>query len=417
MAMRLDVESVRSRFPALARAIGDRAVAYLDGAAGSQVPQTVIDAVADYLVHHNANRGGVIATSHETDRLMDEAHQALADFVGAGDPSEIAFGQNMTSLTFALSRALSRTWRAGDEVIVSRLDHDANVTPWVLAARDVGAIVRHIEIHEEDCTLDLESLKKQLSSRTRLVAVGYASNAVGTINPVAEICRLAREAGAKTFIDAVHYAPHGRIDVGAIGCDFLACSAYKFFGPHVGVLWGRRELMESLEAYKLRPAPNPLPGKWMTGTQNHEGICGAAAAVEYVASVGGESVVDRGRQSRPYMLTAAFETIRAHEIEIGDRLLCGLREMSRLKLWGISDSSRWSERVPTFSLTHATRTPKEMGERLAAQGLFGWPGNHYALPLTERLGLEPHGTLRLSLLHYNTGEEVDRLLGALREFA
>jgi cysteine desulfurase family protein (TIGR01976 family) len=416
MSAKWDLEVIRSRFPALARTIAGRPVAYFDGAAGSQVPQTVIDAVADYLAHHNANRGGVIATSHETDRLMDEAHQALADFVGANEPHEIAFGQNMTSLTFALSRALSRAWRPGDEVIVSRLDHDANVTPWTLAARDAGAIVRHIDIHEEDCTLDLDSFRKQLSDRTRLVAVGYASNAVGTINPVEVICRMAREAGATTFIDAVHFAPHGRIKVGAIGCDFLACSAYKFFGPHVGVLWGRRELMDSLEAYKLRPAPNSLPGKWMTGTQNHEGICGAAAAVDYLSSIGGASAADSGRHSRPYALTTAFEAIRTHEMEMGDRLLRGLSDLPKFRIWGITNSARWSERVPTFSVTHALFTPNQIAVPLAEQGLFSWPGNHYALPLTERLGLEPHGTLRLSLLHYNTAQEVDRLLAALREF-
>lgn len=406
----LDLNSLRGRFPALARVQEGRTVAYFDGAAGSQVPQSVIDAVGDYLAHHNANRGGVIATSRETDERMDSAHRALADLLGAADPGEICFGQNMTSLTFALSRALGQTWSSGDEILVTRLDHDANVSPWVLAARDAGANIRHVEIREDDCTIDLARLTSLLNRRTKLVAVGYASNAVGTINPVREICTRAKSVGAFTFVDAVHFAPHGRINVGAIGCDFLACSAYKFFGPHVGVLWGRRVLLESLSAYKLRPSPRMIPGKWMTGTQNHEGICGAAAAVDYLASLGGGA-------TRVEQLDDAFARIRQHESTIGERLLTGLRELRDFRLWGIRESNRWSERVPTFSLTHATRTPAEIATRLAEQGLFSWPGNHYALPLTERLNLEPHGTLRLSLLHYNTTEEIDRLLEALREFS
>ncbi|MBX3441508.1 MAG: cysteine desulfurase-like protein [Planctomyces sp.] len=405
-----DPAVARDRFPALQRTDRGGPLVYFDGAAGSQCPASVADAVRDYLLAHNANRGNVIVTSVETDERMEAAHRALADFLGVSDPGEIAFGQNMTSLTFALSRALGRTWDVGDEVLVTRLDHDANVTPWMLAARDAGAVVRHVDIHPEDCTLDLDSLRSQLTDRTRLVAVGYASNAVGTINPVREICRLARDAGALSFIDAVHYAPHGQLQAQDLGCDFLACSAYKFFGPHVGVLWGRRSQLETLDAYRLRPAPQDLPGRWMTGTQNHEGICGAAAAVEYVASLGeGTTRVER--------LGAAWRTLREHEVAIGDRLLRGLRDLPAFRLWGISDSSRWDERVPTFSLTHRERTPRELATALAGRGILTWPGNHYALPLTERLGLEPQGTLRISLLHYNTAEEVDRLLEALRTLA
>jgi cysteine desulfurase family protein (TIGR01976 family) len=404
-----DVAALRSRFPALRRPHNGQPAAYFDGAAGSQVPQSVIDAVADVLTHHNANRGSAIPTSREADQRIEEAHRALADFLGATSPAEIVFGQNMTSLTFALSRTLARTWKPGDEIIVTRLDHDANVTPWTLAARDAGAIVHTVEFREVDCTLDVESLLSRLNPRTRLVAVGYASNAVGTVNPIANICRQAKAAGALTFVDAVHYAPHGRIDVAALGCDFLACSPYKFFGPHLGVMYGRLEHLERLEAYKLRPAPSQSPVKWMTGTQSHESIWGAATAVEYLASLSGESSGPRTQR-----LDAAFERIQAYERSIGDRLLAGLRELKRFRLWGIADSSRWNERVPTFSVTHESLSPAALCERLLEHGLFGWAGNHYALSFCERCNLEPGGTLRLSLLHYNTQEEVDRLLEALR---
>ena len=314
----------------------------------------------------------------------------------------------MTSLTFALSRSLARTWKPGDEIIVTRLDHDANVTPWTLAARDAGAIVHTVEFRD-DCTLDLELLDSQLNSRTRLVAVGYASNAVGTVNPVADICRRAKAAGAMTFVDAVHYAPHGRINAESIGCDFLACSPYKFFGPHLGVMYGRLEHLEQLKAYKLRPAPSEPPVKWMTGTQSHESIWGAAAAVEYLASLSSDQ-----NGSRRQRLDGAFERIQAYERTIGDYLLVGLRELKKFKLWGISDSTRWKERVPTFSVTHESLSPAALCDRLLARGLFAWAGNHYALSFCQRCNLEPGGTLRLSLLHYNTQEEVDRLLMALR---
>ncbi|MCA9221365.1 MAG: cysteine desulfurase-like protein, partial [Planctomycetales bacterium] len=276
------VQSLRQQFPALARRQNDQPAVYLDGPAGTQVPRRVIDAIADYLSHRNANHGGLFATSRESDAMLDEAHRAFADLLGADDPDCVYFGPNMTTLTFALSRAVATTWRPGDEIIVTRLDHDANVTPWVLAARDAEVEVRFAEIHREDCTLDVDHLRSLLNERTRLVAVGAASNSSGSINPIREIASWAHAVGAWMFVDAVHYAPHALIDVAEIGCDFLACSAYKFFGPHVGVMWGRRELLESLPAYKLRPAPNELPGRWMTGTQSHETIAGAAEAVNYL---------------------------------------------------------------------------------------------------------------------------------------
>lgn len=409
----LDVAWCRKQFPALARTVNGYPVAFFDGPAGSQVPQRVIDAITDYLVRMNANHGGLFATSRESDRMLQAAHQALADFVGSDDPDTIVFGPNMTSLTLALSRALARTWHPGDEILVSRQDHDANVTPWVLAARDAGATVRHVGIHPTDCTLDLEDLSGKLSPRTRLVAVACASNAAGTINPVAEIVRMAHDAGARVFLDAVHYAPHGLMDVGRWDCDFLACSAYKFFGPHVGVLWGRRELLAELRAYKVRPAPAGLPGKWMTGTQNHEGIAGTLAAVEYLAELGRTLSPDSSDRRRA--LAAAYEAIRAYERALVGELLAGLAVLPPVKVWGITDPARFEQRVPTVAVTHHRLRPGELATYLGDRGIFVWHGNFYALPLTEALGLEPDGLVRIGLLHYNTPQEVQRLLDVLAE--
>jgi len=389
---------------------------FFDGPAGSQVPERVIDAIAGYLRTNNANHGGVFATSRESDALLDYAHQALADFFGAADPTSIIFGTNMTMLTFSLSRALARTWRAGDEIIVTRLDHDANVTPWVLAARDAGATIHHLAIHPEDCTLDLDDLRRKLSPRTRLVAVGAASNAVGTINPVTEICRLAHAVGAEVYVDAVHAAPHLLPDVAAWDCDWLVASAYKFFGPHIGVLWGRTSRLTQLEAYKLRPAPDSLPGKWMTGTQNHECIAGALAAVEYLAELGrgvDGPPGDNGNTERRQALSAAYAAIGEYERQLAERLLAGFAELKKVQVFGIRDCARLAERVPTFGIRHARLQPAALAEWLAARGIFVWHGNFYALPLTEALGLEPEGLVRIGLLHYNTAAEVDRLLAAL----
>jgi len=408
-----DVGWCRRQFPALARTLGGQPIVYFDGPAGSQVPDRVIDAVIRYLVETNANHGGLFETSRQSDAVLESAHRALADFLGTDDPAEVVFGANMTSLTFALSRSLARTWRAGDEILVTRLEHDANVTPWVLAARDAGATVRHVEIRAGDCTLALDDLASGLSPRTRLVAVGCAQNAVGTINPIGEIVRLAHEHGALVFLDAVHYAPHRLLDVAGWGCDFLACSAYKFFGPHVGVLWGRRELLEQLPAYKVRPAPEEIPGRWMTGTQNHEGIAGTLAAVEYLAELGRTLVPDAA--DRRAALVSAYQGIAAYERQLVAGLLAGLAELPAVKVWGITDSARLGQRVPTVAVTHRRLSPGDLAEYLARRGIFVWHGNFYALPLTDALGLEPDGLLRLGLLHYNTDEEVRRLLAALRE--
>ncbi len=308
-----DVEHCRRQFPALSRIVGGRPAVFFDGPAGSQVPQCVIDAVSGYLAETNANHEGAFATSRESDALLERAHQGLADFLGCDDPHTVVFGANMTSLTFALSRAVSKAWTPQDVVMVTRSDHDANVTPWVLAAEARGAKAVHIGVRRSDTTLDMDDLREQLqrhAGRVRLVAVGCASNATGTMHPVEEIVRLSHDVGAEVFLDAVHYAPHRLIDAAGWDCDFLACSAYKFFGPHVGVLWGRRRRLEELPVEKLRPAPDDLPGRWMTGTQNHEGIAGALAAVDYLARLGGDGQAGGSRRTA---LRAAFEKIERYE--------------------------------------------------------------------------------------------------------
>jgi cysteine desulfurase family protein (TIGR01976 family) len=407
----LNVHSLREQFPALNRRRDGVLPIFLDGPGGTQVPQRVIDALVHYLSTCNANHGGAFATSQESDRILDEAHAAMADLLNAPSADEIIFGANMTTLTLHLSRALARTLKPGDEVLVTRLDHDANVSPWVLAARDAGAVVRHVDIHPEDCTLDMDDLKRHLGPRTRLVAVACASNAVGTVNDIATLAKLAHAVGARIFVDAVHFAPHGPIDVQAWDCDFLVCSAYKFFGPHVGILWGKRKLLEELPAYKLRPAPDALPGRWMTGTQNHEGLAGVVAGIDYLAEIGATAGADRRAR-----VHAALAAIRDYEAGLGRQLLSALAERRRFKVWGIADPKRSGERVPTISITIADRPVRQLAEHLAARHIYAWNGNMYALALSERLGLEPQGGfLRLGLIHYNTAEEVDRLIAALDE--
>ncbi len=421
-----DPALVRPEFPALAALHDGRPVVFLDGPGGTQVPRRVIDAVAGYYRETNANVHGAFATSVRSDAILDEAHAAVADLLGAASPAEVKFGQNMTSLTFALSRAIGRVLRPGDEVVISRLDHEANRGPWMAAAADAGAVVREIAVDPVTCTLDTGSLDAVLSERTRLVAVGLASNAVGTINPVAEIGRRARAVGAWVFVDAVHYAPHGPLDVTALGADFLACSAYKFFGPHVGILWGRAEIMDSLPAYKVRPAAD----HWETGTQNHEGIAGTLAAVEYLAEMGerfgdavgassgagaGAVVAGAGRRAR---ILAGMRAIEAYEHEMSARVLAGLAQVPGLTVHGLADPGRAGERTPTFAVTLAGWTPRGLAEALAARGIYAWDGDFYATTLVEDLGLAASGgVVRLGMVHYTTFDEVDRLIGTLHELA
>jgi len=409
----LDLTYVRAQFPSLAQTINGQPAAFLDGPGGTQVPQRVIDAISSYLRHDNANTGGAYATSRHTDAMIAEARSAMADFLHCA-ADEVAFGPNMTTLTYAMSRAIGRDLRAGDEIVVTRLDHDANVSPWLQMADDFSLTVRLAEIRDEDCTLDMADLASKINSNTKLVAVGYASNAVGTINPLKEIVRLAHAAGALAYIDAVHYGPHGLIDVAALDCDFLACSTYKFFGPHLGVLFGKREYLKRLRSYKVRPNTNAIPNCWEWGTLNHECIAGIAACVEYLA--------DLGRRSRPDVTTrraaiaAAYEAIHEHERALLKRIMAGLQEIPGLKIYGITDPARFNERCATLAIRIAGHTPLELATKLGERGIFTWDGNYYALNLTEHLDVEKTGGfLRIGLVHYNTMEEVDRLLAALRE--
>lgn len=408
------VVTLRQQFPALNRQLEGEPAVYFDGPAGTQVPERVARAVSDYLLHHNANLHGKFATSQESDELLERAGTVFADFLGTPHSDCLFFGPNMTSLTFAMSRALSRNWNADDEIVVTDLDHDANVTPWVLAARDVGARVRRVPIVAADCTLDTSRLKDALGPRTRLVAVGCASNSSGSINPVRDICHWTHEVGALAFIDAVHWAPHTRTNITELGCDFLVCSAYKFFGPHLGIMWGRKELLRKLNPYKVRPAPNTLPDRWMTGTQNHEGIAGAVEAVEYLADVGRQWVQNQGLDRRQ-ALDIAFDWLRSYEQELIWQLLDSLAQIDSIRVAGITDAKKKAHRLPTVSLIHAEKSPEELARELGQRGVFVWHGNYYGLGITESLQLEPDGMVRIGLTHYNTKSEVDRVLDILRQ--
>jgi cysteine desulfurase family protein (TIGR01976 family) len=425
----LDLERIRAQFPSLAQTVNGHPAVFFDGPGGTQVPQRVIDAISDYLRRDNANTGGAYATSRRTDAMIAEARTAMADFVHCA-ADEIVFGPNMTSLTYMMSRAIGRELGPGDEILVTRLDHDANVSPWLQMAEDRGVTVRWAEIREEDCTLDLGDLASKINSRTKLVAVGYASNAVGTINPVKKIVDLAHAVGALAYVDAVHYGPHGLVDVEELDCDFLVCSTYKFFGPHMGVLFGKREHLERLRPYKVRPLTDASPNRWEWGTLNHECIAGIAACVEYIAEVGREAPRSRKRgetrgaptqmSSRRAAMVAAFEVIHQYERGLMERLIAGLKEIPRLKIYGITDPARFDERCPTLAVRvtdqTADETPLALANKLGERGFFTWDGNYYALNLTERLDVEKSGGfLRIGLVHYNTAEEVDRFLAALRE--
>jgi cysteine desulfurase family protein (TIGR01976 family) len=400
-------------FPSLQREVDGRPAVFLDSPGGSQVPDVVIEAMARYLGHSNANVHGAFETSRETDRLIDEAHRAAADFLNA-DPDEVIFGPNATTLLLSLSRSVARTLRPGDEVVVTRLDHDANVRPWILAAKDAGASVRWVDIHDDDVTLDLSSFEAALGERTKVVAFTLASNAVGTIPPAAELVRLVRErTSAIVACDGVHLAQHRRIDVRAIGADLVACSPYKIFGPHLGILFGRRELLSSLVPYKVKPASDALPHAFETGTQNHEAFAGWVAAVEYLAGIAASG---RGRRDA---LAAAFDdAIAPWELELSRRFLDGIRTMDHVRLYGIQDVDRLPERTPTFAIRVGDRHPSETAKLLAERGIFVWDGHYYALEVMERLGLnDTGGAVRIGFCHYNTPAEVDRTLDELAALA
>lgn len=418
-----DSQALRRQFPALQRRVNGRDAVYLDGPGGTQVPQPVIQAMSAFLTQGGSNLGGHFASSVFSQHVEDESRRAMQAFYNASQPAEIVFGQNMTSLTFALSRALARTWRAGDEIVVTRLDHDGNISPWLLAAQDRDVNVRWLDIRPEDCTLRLDQLPDLLSDRTRLLAVTHASNAVGTMPDVRRAVRLAHEVGALAYVDAVHYGPHGLIDVQALDCDFLVSSSYKYFGPHTGILYGKMEHLERLQAYKVRPAPQDPPGKWETGTQSFESLAGVRAAVDYLAAIGGEAGAASGEEigaaaTRRRRLERAFARIKDYEMGLSRRFLQGAASVPGLRLYGITDVERLDERAPTFAVSLQGYTPAQVAQRLGQQGIFVWDGHYYALAVLERLGLlESGGLVRIGFVHYNTEQEVDRVLAALHDLA
>ena len=418
--MTLDLSTIRAQFPSL-----NRPAVFFDSPGGTQIARQSLERITKYLLECNANHEGAFATSIASDAILDEAHRAMADFYNAASPDEIVFGNNMTTLTLHLSRSISRDWREGDEIVVTRLDHDANATPWVCAAQDRGCKVTWVDFDVEDGTLKLDELQKALVRKPRLLAVGYASNSLGTINPVAKITKMAHAAGTLVFIDAVQYAPHGPINVQALDCDFLVSSAYKFFGPHAGILYGKHELLDQLFAYKVRPATNSLPGKFETGTQNHEGIAGALGAIEYLEWVGkefgseqSEGLQDAGYQGRRLELKKAMVAIRAYEFELSRAVLTALQSVPGLTIYGLTDVRCLDERVPTFSFRLKNLQPRVVAEKLNQEGFYVWDGNYYAINVTERLGLEESGGMvRVGAAHYNTLDEVERFKGALTKIS
>ncbi|MFN8442526.1 MAG: cysteine desulfurase-like protein [Caldilineaceae bacterium] len=408
--MTLDVQSIRRQFPALNELYNGKPGIFFDNPGGTQVPRQVIDAVTDYYTRRNSNTHGGFETSNRTDEVIDHARQASADLLGA-ETSEVVFGNNMTSLTFALMHSLQAEFGPEDEIVVTRLDHDANVAPWLMLSEDTGARVQFCDVDVETCTLDMTHMQSLINPRTKLVAVGYASNAMGTINDVKTVVNWAHAVGAYTFIDAVQYAPHGLIDVKALDTDFLACSAYKFFGPHVGLLYGKRSHLDRLRAYRVRPAGNALPGKWETGTKNHEGLAGTGAAIDYIAELGvtygGASLSDTRRNK----LKAAWKVLWTYEQTLIDRLITGLTAIPGVRIYGITSRFDWDKRVATVSIRKEGLTPSQLGQALAKENIFVWDGNFYAVSISERLGVEQSGGLvRIGLTHYNTTQEIDKCL-------
>lgn len=409
--MTLDISQIRSQFPALA---GEPI--FLDNPAGTQVARQVLNRINQYLVEMNANTHGAFATSLASDVMLEEARVACADFYNASRPEEIVFGANMTSLTFNFSRSLARWMLPGDEIVVTRLDHDANITPWTMIAEERGCKVRWVDFDIENGTLRLDSLEEALAHKPKLLAVGYASNALGTINPVRKITQMAHDAGALVYVDAVQYAPHGPIDVQDLGCDFLVSSAYKYFSTHVGVLYGRYDLLEELTAYKVRPAEDQPPDKFETGTKNHEGIAGVLGAMEYFEWIGkafGNVYTEKyqGRyQGRRLELKKAMAAIRAYEYEISRAMISILKGIPGVRIYGPDDVRELEKRVPTFAFTMEGYSPRQIAEILAEENIYVWDGNYYALAVTERLGVEQHGGMvRVGPVHYNRVDEIERL--------
>jgi cysteine desulfurase family protein (TIGR01976 family) len=405
-----DLGWVRNHFPSLSQELNGQPMTFFDGPGGTQIPRKAIEAMSDYLIYSNANAHGAFITSERTDLLIDETRSAVADLLGCA-ANEIVFGANMTTLTFTIARAIGRELQPGDEIIVTKLDHYANISPWQALA-EKGIIIRTLDIRVEDCTIDLDRLTELLNDRTRLLAIGYASNAVGTINDVATAVKLAHEVGAMVFVDAVHYAPHGAIDVRALDCDFLACSAYKFFAPHIGILYGKHAHLSRLQPYKVAPAPNDVPSRWEMGTQSYEAMAGLVGTINYLRELGQQ--VDATAASRRAALVAGMTAIHSYEQELSRYLLSGLARIPNLIVYGITDVDRVIERTPTVGIRLNGYTPHNLAKHLGEQGIFTWNGNFYVMGLTEALGIETSGgLLRIGLVHYNTIEEIDRLLKAL----
>jgi cysteine desulfurase family protein (TIGR01976 family) len=414
--MPLNSAIIRQQFPSL-----NRRDVFFDNPGGTQIAKQSLDRINQYLLECNANHGGAFTTSRQSDAVLHEAHAAMADFLNAASPDEIVFGNNMTSLTLHMTRSLARTLKAGDEIVVTRLDHDANISPWLLIAEDRGCKVRWVDFDVEDGTLNLDDFVKAMEDRPRIVAFGYASNALGTINPVRRMTKMAKEAGALVYIDAVQYAPHGPIDVQDLGCDFLVCSSYKFFGPHAGALYGRLDLLNELKAYKVRPASDEPPYKFETGTQNHEGLAGVLGALEYFEWLGNQfggsqDWSESGLTGRKLTLKKALSAVRAYEFELSRLLIQTIQSVPGTHIYGITDMKRLEERLPTVSFTWEGREPRHIAELLAKEGFYVWDGNYYALAVTERLGLEDKGgMLRVGPVHYNTAEEITRFGTALKK--
>jgi cysteine desulfurase family protein (TIGR01976 family) len=407
MPASFDVAAVRAQFPALSLSDDGQSRVYFDNPAGTQVPKQVIDRTVDCLTAANANLGGYFRTTVDAVALVDEAHQAVADFYGASSADEIIFGQNMTTLTFHMSRCLGKTFKRGDEIVLSRMDHDGNVSPWLLLAQDLGLVVRWMEFDTDTYEFPDDALSKVLSDKTRLVAFGYASNCTGTINDVKRFCAEARAAGALSYVDAVQFAPHGFVDVRSLGCDFLVSSAYKWFGPHQGILWGKREVMADLFAYKLRPAGDDLPHRFETGTLSHEGMAGCLGAIEYLETLGSGA-------SRRERLASGWTAMEHYEQRLALQLIEGLKTYKGLKIRGITSANAVHRRVPTVSFTVEGRNPADLAKHFAKDNIFVWSGHNYAVEPVTRMGLmDKGGVLRVGLAHYNTAEEVDQFLSSL----
>ncbi len=418
--MSLDLKAIRQQFPSL-----DRPAVFLDNPAGTQIAQHSLDRINKYLLECNANHEGMFETSRKSDEVLHEAHTAMADFLNAKRPEEIIFGNNMTTLTLHISRSLARNFNAGDEIVVTRLDHDGNISPWMLAAEDKGCKLTWVDFDVEDGTLKVDEFEKALARKPKLVAFGYASNALGTINPVRKLTKMAKDAGAIVYVDAVQYAPHGPIDVQDVGCDFLVCSSYKFYGPHAGILYGRYDLLNELMAYKVRPASNELPYKFETGTQNHEGIAGVLGALEYFEWLGnqfGDKQADAWKEAgfngRRLVYKQALSAVRAYEFELSRALIETIQSVPGTRIYGLTDMKRLDERVPTVAFTLEGKHPKDIANKLGDAGFYVWDGHYYALAVVERLGLlEQGGMVRVGPTHYNTLDEIARFGEALKKIA